>query len=98
MKIKLHPFWLEEQQQIKYAMYIIGFQKMKALEFMVNMISIGALSLPNVERTTSKFNNLIKTIYPLWGKIVLTNIWSKIWNLDYWPKNHIGMENKFHME
>ena len=58
MKIKLHPFWLEEQQQIKYAMYIIGFQKMKALWFLSNMIYIGAMSLPNVARTTNKVDNL----------------------------------------
>ena len=58
VEINLHPFLLEEQQQIKYAMYIIGFQKMKALEFLANIICIGALSLPNVEEPTSKVNKL----------------------------------------
>ena len=58
MYINLHQFWVEEKQQIKSAMYIIGFQKMKALEFMATMIFIGSMSLPNVEKTTSKVNNL----------------------------------------
>ena len=40
------------------------FQKTKALEFLANMISIGSLLLPNLAKTTSKFNNLTYTIYP----------------------------------